>query len=77
MLHTELTASGRFHSLNHPLYAAGLVLVAQMFCSGRRHTDPSVPWSAGTCCTSGRSTEEMNGVRSFKGHFAGKAPSAL
>lgn len=60
-----------------PPYTAGLILVAQMFCSGRRHTDPSVPWSAGTCCTSGRSTEEMNGARSFKGRFAGKSPSAL
>lgn len=60
-----------------PLRATGLILVAQMFCSGRWHTDPLVSWSAGIYCILEESTEKRDGAHSYKCLFSVKSPSTI
>lgn len=74
LCHT-LAAKGRFTSQSHTLYTTGLILVAQMFCSGRRHIDPLVSWSAGIYCILEEPTEKRDGAHSYKCLFSVKSPS--
>lgn len=76
LCHT-LAAKGRFTSQSHTLYTTGLILVAQMFCSGRWHIDPLGSWSAGIYCILEEPTEKRDGAHSYKCIFSVKSPSTI